>query len=128
MVLRWLKRAAIFIAIFIALIIGILLFMHTGMGRSIVRNQVQAYLQNKWNTKVSIGNIDYRLPNWIALERVMILDHNKDTLLSGGRIYAGIRLMDLLANSVNVTGVKLENINLNCRREAANGEFNFQFI
>jgi len=128
MLKRWLKRVGVLIAVIAALIIGLLLFLHTGAGKSMVRNEVQAYLQQKWKTQVLIGNIDYRLPNWIALKQVVILDRKKDTLISGGSLYVGIRLLQLLSNSVYITGINLENINLTCRREARDSVFNFQFI
>jgi translocation and assembly module TamB len=128
MMRRWIKRAAIFFAIIAALLIGFLLFLHTAAGKTMVRKKVQSYLQQKWNTEVLIGNIDYRLPNWIALEEVIVLDHKKDTLLSGGRLYVGIKLLKLLSNTVDVSGISLENINLLCRREAADSVFNFQFV
>src|SRR3954469_8221365 len=108
MVLRWIKRVAIFIAIIVALIIALLLFIHTDTSKRMVRDNVQAYLQKKWKTQVVIGDIAYRLPNWIALENVLILDRNKDTLLSGGRLYVGVRLLALLSNKVDVTGISLE--------------------
>src|SRR6476660_69282 len=103
MVQKWIRRGVLFLAIIIFLVVGILLFLHTATGKSMVRNKVQSFLEKKWKTEVQIGNIDYRLPNWIALERVLILDRKKDTLLSGGRLYVGIKLLQLLSNTVDVT-------------------------
>src|SRR5215203_908045 len=128
MVQRWIKRAAIFFAIIAVLIIGFVLFLHTATGKLMVRNKVQAYLQIKWQTSVWIDNIDYRLPNWVLLEQVIILDQKKDTLLSGGRLYVGINLLKLLSNTVDITEVNLEAINLHCRRLKEDSAFNFQFI
>ncbi|ANE50837.1 translocation/assembly module TamB domain-containing protein [Flavisolibacter tropicus] len=128
MVQKWIRRGVLFLAIIIFLVVGMLLFLHTATGKSMVRNKVQSFLEKKWKTEVQIGNIDYRLPNWIALERVLILDRKKDTLLSGGRIYVGIKLLQLLSNTVDVTGLSLENIVLNCHRTAGDSLFNYQFI
>ncbi|MCU7548031.1 translocation/assembly module TamB [Chitinophagaceae bacterium LB-8] len=128
MVQKWIKRAVIFFAIIIFLIAGFLLFLHTPIGKSIVRQKVESYLQQKWMTGVNIGSIDYRLPNWIVLEQVLILDRKRDTLLSGGRLYAGIKPLKLLSNTVDITGVSLEEITLHLGREAGDTAFNFQFI
>src|SRR5687767_8053129 len=117
MVKRWIKRAVLFFAVIAALLIGFVLFLHTAAGKSMVRKKVQSYLEEKWQTEVVIGNIDYRLPNWIALEQVVILDRHDDTLLRGGRIYAGIHLLKLLSNTVEVTRISLEDISLFCRRD-----------
>ena len=128
MIQKWIKRGFITIAIILFLVAGIILLLHTPAGKSFVRQRAENYLQKKWQTEVSIGSVNYRLPNWIALEKVMILDRQKDTLLSGGRIYAGIKPLKLLSNSIDITGIELEAITLLCRREAADSIFNFQFI
>ncbi len=128
MLQRWIIRAAILIASIAALIIGCLFFLHTATGKSMVRETVENYLQRKWKTEVWIGNIDYSLPNWIALEQVIILDRQKDTLLSGRRLYIGVKLLQLLANKVNVTDVRLEDMSLRCNRKVGGDAFNFQFI
>ena len=128
MVRRWVRGAGIFVAIVIALLIGFVLFLHTSAGKSVVRKKLQSFLQEKWKTEVVIRNVDYRLPNWIALEGVLILDSKKDTLLNGGRLYVGIKLLKLLSNNVDVTAVILDDISLYCHRGKNDSAFNFQFI
>lgn len=46
-----------------------------------IKNQVQSYLQDKLKTKVIIGSVDYRLPEWIEINNVYIEDKQKDTLI-----------------------------------------------
>jgi hypothetical protein len=128
MVRRWVRRAGIFVAIVIALLIGFVLFLHTAVGQTVVRKKLQSFLQEKWKTEVVIRNVDYRLPNWIALEGVIILDAKKDTVLNGGRLYVGINLLQLLYNSVDITAVILDDISLYCHRGKNDSDFNFQFI
>ena len=53
------------------------------VGRRVVKNQVQSYLEDKFKSKVVIGSIDYSLPKWIEISNVYIEDMNKDTLLYG---------------------------------------------
>src|SRR6187397_162040 len=101
MVRRWARRAGIFIAIVIGLLIAFVLFLHTTAGRSLVRKKLESFLEKKWNTEVLVQNVDYRLPDWIALEGVIILDKKKDTLLNGGRLYVEIKLLKLLSNTVD---------------------------
>ena len=128
MVRRWVRGIGIFIAIVIALLIGFVLFLHTAAGKSVVRNKLQSFLEEKWRTEVVIRKVDYRLPNWIALEGVSIMGKKKDTVLNGGRLYVGIKLLKLLSNEIDVTGIILDNISLYCSREKYDSAFNFQFI
>ena len=128
MLRRWVRGVGIFFAIIIALLIGLVLFLHTSAGKSMVQKKLQSFLHQKWKTDVVIRNVDYRLPNWIALEGVIILDSKKDTLLNGGRLYVGIKLLKLLSNSVDVTAVILDDITLYCYRAKNDSAFNFQFI
>ena len=87
-----------------------------------------SFLEKKWGTDVSIGNIDYRLPNWILLERVNIRDREKDSLLNVGRLFVQLRMLKLLSNTVDVSGLRLEDASLRCHREANDAAFNFQFF
>ncbi|MHA4842880.1 translocation/assembly module TamB domain-containing protein [Flavitalea antarctica] len=128
MLRRWIRRGLIFVSIIIILLIGVVLFLHTDAGRSIVQKQLRNFLRDKWNTEVVIGNVDYRLPYWIALEKVAVLDRKSDTVLNAGRMYVGINLLKLLSNKVEVTSVILEDINIYCEREQSERSFNFQFI
>jgi translocation and assembly module TamB len=128
MLRRWVRGVGIFIAIVIALLIGFILFLHTTTGKSVVRNKLQSFLQQKWKTEVIVKHVDYRLPNWIALEGVVILDSKKDTLLKGGRLYVSIKLLKLLSNNVDITAVILDDISLYCHRTKNDSVFNFQSI
>jgi uncharacterized protein involved in outer membrane biogenesis len=125
---KWLKRLAVFLAVILFLITALILFLHTTWGKSIVRNKVEKYLANKLQTTLSFGAIDYRLPNWIRLKEVLILDRKHDTLLSGGNIYVRINMLKLLSQDVQIGGLELEGIVVHLRREANDSTFNYQFI
>ena len=104
---KWIKRIAVFLGSLLLLVIILILFLHTPWGRSIIREKVESYLRTKFNTTVSIGDIDYRLPNWLQLKDVLILDLQKDTLLNGGNLYAEIDMLKLISQDVKVGGGKL---------------------
>ena len=126
--LKWIRRVVYLLGFLIVTAVCLLLFLHTAPGKSLVREKVERYLQNKWKTAVTIGTIDYALPNWLTLEGVTILDKQNDTLLHGGYLHVRIRLLKLLSNTVDITGISLENIYLNLRREKQDTAFNAQFI
>jgi len=125
---KWLKGLAVVLAVILFLITALILFLHTSWGKSIVRNKVEKYLANKLQTTLSFGAIDYRLPNWIRLKDVLILDRNNDTLLSGGNIYVRINMLKLLSQDVQIGGLEFERIVAHLRREAGDSTFNYQFI
>ena len=125
---KWFKRVGIFLAVILFLITALILFLHTSWGKSIVRNKVESYLGNKLQTTLSIGDIDYRLPNWIRLKKILVLDQRNDTLLSGGDIYARINMLKLLSQDVEIGGLEFEKIIVHLSREAGDSAFNFQFI
>lgn len=125
---KWIKRIAVFLGSLILLAVILILFLHTTWGRSIVRKKVESYLRAQLSTTVNIGNIDYRLPNWIELKDVLILDLNKDTLLKGGTLHAEIDMLKLLSQDVKVGGIMLENISINFIRATADSSFNYQFL
>jgi translocation and assembly module TamB len=125
---KWVKRFLIFLASVVCLVLAFVIFLHTSWGRSVVRNKVEKYLRNKLQTTVSIGKIDYRLPNWIHLKNVIILDQRNDTLLRGGSLYVKLNMLKLLSQNVEIDGIELEQIDLHLGREAGDSSFNFQFI
>src|SRR4051794_10307167 len=99
-VLKWTRRASLLLAFLVFLLAGGFIFLHTSAGKNLIRGKVAGFLQKKWQTEVSIGRIDYALPNWLRLEKVIILDRQKDTLLYAGDLYVGIELLKLLSNRV----------------------------
>ena len=97
MVKRWLKRLLIFLGIIASLLVVFLLFLHTSAGRSFVRQKLENFLEKKWGTDVYIGAVDYRLPNWVRLDDVVIPDQNGDTILKSRRLYVSVRMLKLSA-------------------------------
>ena len=128
MMRKWFKRVGIFLAVILLLITALILFLHTSWGKSIVRNRVENYLAKQLQTSLTIGDIDYRLPNWIRLKDILVLDQRNDTLLSGGNIYARINMLKLFSQNVEIRGLEFEKIVVHLRREASDSAFNFQFI
>jgi translocation and assembly module TamB len=126
MVLRWTKRIAVFLAVIVLLIISLLLFLHTPWGKTIVRNEIHKYLVNTLKTPVGIGKIDYRLPAWIQIKDLLVMDKKKDTLLYGGNVYARIDMLRLLRSTLDIDVLQLDDILVNVSRKS--NDFNFQFI
>jgi hypothetical protein len=110
------------------ILLSLWLFINSDYGKSFIRNQAQQYLQNKINSKVSIGKLDYDLPNGITLEQIYIEDKNKDTLLYASKIDVKIKMMDLLDGEVNMSKFSVSDVYANLYSSKQSADFNYQFI
>jgi len=104
------------------------LFINLPLGKRIVKNQVKSYLQDKLKTKVVIGSIDYRLPEWIEINNVYIEDQKKDTLIFGEQISADINMFKLIRGNTDIQKLLFKNILLNVNRPENDTLFNYQFL
>ncbi len=112
----------------IIILIGVLIFINTHYGKKIVAHRVQEYLEEKLQTKVSIGSIDYRLPKWLEIKNIYIEDLNKDTLLYGEKLFVDIDMFKLIRGATYIRKIELKNIYTNIARPPNDSLFNFQFI
>ncbi len=125
------KAAKIFLKVLLWIVVSLLLIVlliQTPPVQNFARKKVQAFLQNKLDTRVEIGKIFVRLPSTVLLEKIYVEDKAKDTLLYGGRIKANINLFRLLSNEVRISDLQLEKITARIDRNLPDTQFNFQFI
>ncbi len=112
----------------LGLVAILLIFINTNWGKRVVRNQVVSYLEGHLRTKVSIGSIDYSLPQWIELNNIYVEDQKKDTLLFGERLKVNISMFKLLRGNTDIQKVDLQNIFINLNRPENDSAFNYEFI
>ena len=106
----------------------LLLFINMPVGRKMVKNKVQSYLQAKLKTKITIGSIDYSLPKWIEINGIYLEDQQKDTLLFGEKIFADINMIKLIWGSTDIHKLSFKNVSIYINRAEKDSFFNFQFI
>ena len=106
----------------------LLVFINLPVGKRIVKNKVQYYLQDKLKTKVVIGSINYSLPKWIEINNVYIEDQKHDTLLFGEKIAVNISMLKLISGNTDIQKIALKNIFINVNRGEKDSAFNYQFI
>ncbi len=104
------------------------LFINLPVGKRAVKNQLQSYLQDKLNTKVSLESINYELPYQLQVNNLYVEDQNKDTLLFGENITVDISLLQLIWGNTKIKKVALKNIYLNVYQGESDSAFNYQFI
>ncbi|MDB5202265.1 MAG: hypothetical protein JWQ27_1674 [Ferruginibacter sp.] len=103
-------------------------FIYTNAGKRVVRNRVQSYLENKLHTKVSIGAVDYSLPQWLEIKRVYIEDQQHDTLIYGEELSADLNMIKLLSGNTDIQKLYFKNILINVHRPETDTTFNYEFI
>jgi len=85
-------------------------------------------VETKIGTPVDIGYINITFPKKLVLENVYFEDQSQDTLLAGEKLLVDINLWKLLKNTVEIQEINLEGITAKIKREAPNGDFNFDYI
>lgn len=125
------KTAKIFLIIIgslLGLVILIALLIQTAPVQNFARKKVQSYMSSKLDTRFEIGKIAIGFPKMVVLENVYVEDRQKDTLLSGGKIYVDISMFKLLKGQVEINDIELADITAKIKRVLPDTVFNFQFI
>ncbi len=112
----------------VLIVVAVIIFINTNYGKKLVRNKVQAYLQDKIKTKFVIGAIDYSFPKSIELKNVYIEDLQNDTLLYGERLAVDLDMFKLLWSDIYIRKVELKNIKANISRAVLDSNYNYQFL
>jgi hypothetical protein len=123
---RIVLKTTLFLLIFLLLVVVLVL---TPPVQNFLRKKTVTWLENKLDTKVSIGRIFIGLPKNIVLEDVYIEDRQKDTLLAGGSLKVDVAIFKLIfKQQLDINSIKLDNITAKIKRQLPDTAFNFQFI
>ena len=117
----------ILLGVFTLILLSII-FINIPLGKKLVRNQVQSYLQNKLKTKVSIGRVDYSLPKWLEIKNVYIEDQKKDTLIYGQELRVDLSMFKLIQGNTDIQKILFKNILLKVNRGETDSFFNYKFL
>ncbi|MEO6405610.1 MAG: translocation/assembly module TamB domain-containing protein [Ferruginibacter sp.] len=104
------------------------IFINLPVGKRVVRNKVQSFLQEKLHTKVAIGSVDYSLPQWLKIKGVYIEDQQKDTLAYGEEISADLDMIKLMFGYTDIEKLYFKNILLKVNRGENDTSFNYRFV
>ena len=121
-VLLWIIGCLIF------LIILALILIQTSAVQNFARKKIVSYLENKLKTKVEIGELNIKFPTALSLQKVLIQDQSKDTLLYGGELMVDISMLKLIKKNIEIQEISLNNIVAKVKRLPPDSVFNFQFI
>ncbi|SJZ97163.1 translocation/assembly module TamB domain-containing protein [Sediminibacterium ginsengisoli] len=125
---KWPKRILIFFSALIAFVVLVILLLHTGFAKRIVRNKLEAFLSGKTKTEFHIGGVNYLLPKWVELNGVFVKDLRGDTLLWGKKIRVDIRMLGLIKGEYDVRRIELDQLYAYITKKQADTTFNYQFL
>ncbi len=104
---KWAGR--IFLSILL-LIILLALLVHTTPVKEFIRKRLENYLIAKTNTAVRISAVNYRLPNWVELDGILLKDKTGDTLLYGNSIRLDVNMWKLLQGHYTISRIALDKV------------------
>ena len=116
--LEWLL---IFVVIF-------LFAIRTPSFQTYLARQATAFLSDELKSTVAVGGVDIVFFNRIYLDKVVVLDLAKDTLLAVGSIEANFDEFTLSGKKIKLKNVVLNDGQVNVSKSLKTKQFNFQFM
>ncbi|HRP88551.1 MAG TPA: translocation/assembly module TamB domain-containing protein [Edaphocola sp.] len=110
------------------LLVGVFAVLNSSWGKNQIRNYAVNYLQKKLDTKVEIGKIDFKIPSSISLNKVLVLDKEKDSLLKVNDLDVKIDMFKLIEGKITINHIKLDGADFLMKRTATDTNYNFQFV
>jgi hypothetical protein len=110
------------------LLIAFAFAIRTSPVQTYLAKKAAAFLSKEWNTRVEVGSVSIIFIDRVALDDVLVLDHDKDTLASIHTIYATLDKLDLKRNKLDLGEAELDGGVIHLSVDKKTGEFNFQFI
>ena len=97
------------------------------MIQRVISNAVVSELSQKLHSKVSVGNIDYKLFDDISIHNLYVEDLNKDTLLSVNQADAKFKFWKFFTGKIIFTSIDLNQLYGNLVIDK-NGKSNLDFV
>ncbi|MEY4602766.1 MAG: hypothetical protein RIT43_58 [Bacteroidota bacterium] len=118
LLLDWLLLILIFFAFAI----------RTSTVQTYLAQRAAAYLSKELNTTVKIGKVAIVFIDRVALDDVLILDQNKDTLAGIKTLFATVSEIDLNANNIHLDRISIEKGTIHLNRDKISGDYNYEFL
>ncbi|MDP5138917.1 MAG: translocation/assembly module TamB, partial [Spirosomaceae bacterium] len=106
---------------------GVYLFFQTSVGKQWLSKKVSGFATDYLKTEVT-AEINYRIPDWVVLDNILIKDQKSDTLLAGKSLRVDLDMWALLQSQVKINQVEVEGVHANVYREQGKSDFNYQFL
>src|SRR5664279_1054184 len=93
------------IIIFLFLVVIVLFLLQTSSVQNFGRKKIQAYLESKLHTNVTIDELSIDFPKNIVLKNIYLEDQKGDTLLSAGNLNLDVNLWALFHHKIVANGI-----------------------
>lgn len=112
----------------ISIVLGLVLFTALPATQRWLAAKVSNVLSTELQTEVEIQRARIGLFNRVVLDDILVLDQQKDTLLSATRLSVKVPLSSILSDKLRITSVQLFGYDIQLRRSSPDEPYNFQFI
>ncbi len=112
----------------IALLLLLFLLLQIPAVQTYLGQQATSYLSKTTGTSISIDQLGITFFNRIEVEGLYIEDQQQDTLVHAGKLKAGIDLLGLLGNKVDIHKIDLQSATVKLQRREGDTSFNYQFL
>ncbi|WP_133256956.1 translocation/assembly module TamB domain-containing protein [Hymenobacter edaphi] len=127
--LRWLLWGLLgLVGLIVLVAIGLYFALQVPSVQDWAAQKAAGYLQGKIGTEVRINKFRTDWRHGVALEGVYLEDQKGDTLLSVGKLAAGIDLWALAKSQINVSNVELTDGTVHIARTLPDSTYNFDYI
>ena len=129
---RYVRKSAKILLWLVGIVIGIIvlafILIQEPFIHNIARKKVVNYLEEKLQTKVSIGKLSIDFPKRLVLHDVYFEDQEQDTLLAGDTIRVDITMWKLLSNELVINELDMRGITAYVKRPLSDSLYNFDYI
>ena len=113
------------------LLIFVIIFLfaiRTSSFQTYLAQKVAAYFSDELHTKVSLEKVDIVFFDQLYLDKILILDLQKDTLLSLNTIGVKFKNLTIFGNKIKIKDVELIDGTLKVSKSAKTKKFNYEFL
>ena len=113
------------------LLIVLIIFLfaiRTSSFQTYLAHKVAAYYSAELHTKVSLEKVDIVFFDQLYLDKILILDLQKDTLLSLNTIGVKFKNLRIFGNKIKIKDVELVDGTLKVSKSAKTKKFNYEFL
>lgn len=124
---RVLPIVSVFLGTFLLIFGGMWFFFQTSHGKKYLGRKFSEFCTNYIQTEVT-AEINYRIPDWIEFNEVLIKDPQRDTLLAAEQIKIDLDMWSLLHSEFQINQVLCQGLVLKLNRRAPQQDFNYDFL
>jgi hypothetical protein len=126
---RIILKSLMWLTIVVVLLVTSLLFLiQSSSFQTWLAQKASNFLEEELQTEVNISAVELHFFKTAELKGVYIQDLNKDTLLSGGRIFVELNSFNFSDQKVNIKNITLSNTTAKLSIPKNDSVMNFQFI